>query len=128
MKTQDGFTLLEVLAAFLVAALALSAVLQAYSAGMRGQSAADAYSQAALYAASMLARVGRDQAVVAGETSGELENGYRWKMVMEPADAEGVTDAAAALALMRVTLTVSWGQGAGANELTFVTLQATLPG
>ena len=60
MTRQAGFTLLEVLAAFLVAALALGAVLQSFSSGMRGQSTADAYSQAALHAASMLARVGRD--------------------------------------------------------------------
>lgn len=125
MRRQSGFTLLEVLAAFLVAALALGAVLQSYSAGMRGQGTADAYSRAALHAASLLARVGRDQPVVEGERSGEIDGRYRWTMVTEPAVLEGFPEAqTAALSLMRVTLTVSWGEGAAADELGFVTLRA----
>lgn len=125
---QHGFTLLEVLAAFLVAALALGALMQSFSAGMRGQGKADAYSRAALHAASLLARVGREEAIEPGETGGELDERYRWHMVVEPAQLDGFPEPVApALSLMRVTLTVSWGEGRAANELTFVTLHATPP-
>ena len=58
---QSGFSLLEVLVAFSILALALGVLLQSFSTGMRGVTQSGLYSRATLLAESIFARAGRDK-------------------------------------------------------------------
>ena len=111
---QSGFTLLEVLVAFVLAAIGIVALLQAFAGGLRNLGKMDEYVQAALVAESRLAEVGILYPVAPGEMEG-LEEGrkYRWHVTITPfEDPEGLAvpqDAAQEGApLYLVEVDVSW--------------------
>jgi type II secretion system protein I len=73
-----GFTLLEVLVAFTVLALAMGALMQVFSRGVNNADVADRYAKAAMVAESLLASTGIEETLAEGETNGETE-GYQWR-------------------------------------------------
>jgi general secretion pathway protein I len=92
---QRGFTLMEILISLAILAVALAAVMQAFSGGLRAASASERQATAILLARSLLERVGRDVPLAPGEQSGVTEDGYRWLVRMQPAqiiDPERVAD------------------------------------
>ncbi len=88
---QRGFTLMEIIISLAILAVALTAVMQAFSGGLRATTASERQASAILLARSLLDRVGRDVALVPGDQSGVTEEGYRWLVRIQPAqviDAE----------------------------------------
>jgi general secretion pathway protein I len=83
---QRGFTLLEVLVAFVILALSLGVIMQIFSTGMGNLSLGDEYSRATLYAQSRLAALGAEEPLAAGQTSGDFGDGYRWRVTVSPYD------------------------------------------
>ncbi|HZJ96183.1 MAG TPA: prepilin-type N-terminal cleavage/methylation domain-containing protein [Thiopseudomonas sp.] len=83
---QSGFTILEVLVAFLVAALLLAVILSGFSTGLSSLARADRLSQAALVAQSRIAELGVVEPIQAGELSGQDEqhSDYRWQVSIQP--------------------------------------------
>lgn len=83
---QSGFTILEVLVAFLVAALLLAVILSGFSTGLSSLARADRMSQAALVAQSRLAELGVLEPLQEGEVSGQDEqhSSYRWRVTVLP--------------------------------------------
>lgn len=82
-RVSSGFTLLEVLVAFTLLAAAMAILLQVFSRGVNNADIADRYAKAAMLAESRLATAGVEQTLVEGETSGELEGGYQWRMAVK---------------------------------------------
>lgn len=72
--TQRGFTILEVLVAFLLAALLLAVILSGFSTGLSGLARTGKTAQAALIAQSRLAELGVLESLTAGEYSGTTED------------------------------------------------------
>lgn len=107
-----GFTLLEVVVALAIAALALVALFQAGSGGVFAVDTASRAEEALQRAQSHLAAVGRNAALVASEASGDDGGGYRWQLRVAPlmqrqgVAADGVT--AQATTLYAVEVAVSW--------------------
>lgn len=94
VNNSRGFSLIEVVVSFMILALALGALMSGLGAGVRGTDRAAQASLALLYAESLLAETGATVPLVAGETSGERDGGYRWKRDIRPFPvkaAEGVT-------------------------------------
>ena len=89
---QTGFTLLEVLVAFVLAAIGIVALLQAFAGGLRNLGKMDEYVMAAMVAESRLAEVGILYPVAAGEMEGVEEGDkYRWRVSIAPfADPDGL--------------------------------------
>lgn len=79
-----GFTLIEVLVAFTILAFTLAALIQVFTAGLRSSDAVDRHLMATMLARSVLDDLGAEIPVAAGETSGELEQGYRWIVHIQP--------------------------------------------
>ena len=79
----DGFTLVEVLIAFTIFALALSALFGAFSSGLSVGLRAENQSYLVLSGRSILAEVGVSVDLVPGETTGELTDGTPWKLTVE---------------------------------------------
>lgn len=75
-----GFTLLEVIVAFTILSVALIGLLQAFTTGMRGLSAAQASAAAVMHARSKMDEIGEVIALEESELSGEFGDGYSWEV------------------------------------------------
>lgn len=109
-----GFTLIEVIIAFVLLALALTLLLGSMSGAAKQIRHADDAGRAALHAQSMLTQLGVGEALQPGRSEGELENGrYRWSLAVTPYVDPLMTTAPAldlsAPRLLHVDLTVAWG-------------------
>jgi general secretion pathway protein I len=137
MNRARGFTLLEVMLAFVLLATAMGLLIAMLSNGLHQVSQAQSETEASLHAQSLLDQVGVLEPIAAGTDAGEFDQGrYRYQLEVRevpdpalPAEAE-TRPAAVALAaprLYRVALAVSWGAGEPRQQLHFVTLRARTP-
>lgn len=83
-KFNRGFSLLEVLVAFVILALILGVSMRIFSGGLRNARNVDEYQQAVLLAQSKLATVGIETPLKTSESFGEFESGYRWQVSIRP--------------------------------------------
>lgn len=83
-----GFTLIEVIVAFGILAVALAAILQAFGSGLRGLGVAETRTTAVLHARSKLDEVGVAIPLEAGIQSGEFDDGFTWEVAIERYEAE----------------------------------------
>lgn len=74
-----GFTLLEVLVAFSILGVALGTLLQVFATGLRNTALAEEYTQATLYAESVLAGLGVEEPLEEGAIGGELDDKFAWR-------------------------------------------------
>lgn len=84
---QQGFTILEVLVAFVLAALLLAVILSGFGTGISSLSRTEKMAQAALIAQSRLAELGVLEPLAEGESSGVTEDSqvaFRWQVVVRP--------------------------------------------
>jgi general secretion pathway protein I len=79
-----GFTLLEVLIAFVILSLTLATVFSAFSTGLRSLGSAEEAELAVLRAQSKLETVGQLEPLAASLSNGEFEDGATWEVVIEP--------------------------------------------
>ncbi|MFQ5483318.1 MAG: prepilin-type N-terminal cleavage/methylation domain-containing protein [Nitrospinaceae bacterium] len=111
MKTERGFTLLEVMVAMAILGFGFLLIVQLFSGGVRLASASDQYLKGVALAHHKLGQL--ELAHFAGEeTSGGFkgEPGYRWALDKEPF-ASPLNQPDENIQLSQVTLTVSWEDG-----------------
>lgn len=111
-----GFTLLEVLVAFVIAALALGALYQGALGGLQNARVAGQYQEALSRARSHIAAIGRGGPLAAGTQQGEDGGGFRWRVRVLPAGSvplargDAVTVARGPRAVLYdVEVVESWG-------------------
>lgn len=127
-----GYTLIEVLVAFAVLALALTVLLGTLSGATRQVRWSDDSGRAALHAQSLLAQAGVGEVLEAGRRGGELDAGrYRWQLEVEPwADpqlaASPLSDPAG-VQMMALRLTLEWGDGGPRERLQVESLRLVQP-
>ncbi len=144
---QDGFTLLEVLVAFVIAALAIGILFEGAVTGLRSARSAGHTEEAIARARSRLAAIGLDGRLVAGEQSGDDGGGFSWRSRVTPlassalggdagAGGGGGQPAGAAAGpqspravLYAVSVSVSWSLDGGNRQVVLQTerLGASLP-
>ena len=83
-KRQRGFTLIEIIVALAILAVALGALFQAFSGGLQATAVAGRQAAAVMLAQSLLDRIGQDIPLVAGEQTGVSEDGLRWSIAIAP--------------------------------------------
>jgi general secretion pathway protein I len=100
-----GFTLIEVLVAFIIASVALAALAHAAIDGLRASSLSAHYQEALARARSHLAAVGR--APQPGDRQGDEGDGFHWHIRIVPLAT--TTLASGHATLLAVSVAVSWG-------------------
>jgi len=108
-RAAQGFTLIEVLVAFMILTLSLSVLFRIFSGGLNNVAVAGDYARAVLVAESRLAQVGRSEPLLVGQTSGEAGAGFRWQQNIErymPWDDD--TALTLPVSGYRVSVEVSW--------------------
>jgi general secretion pathway protein I len=107
-RGQQGFTLVEVLAALAVLGIVLAVAWRVIGGGLLALERGEARAAALALAEARLAEAGTAAPLVAGHTEGQWQ-GRRWQVAVEPR-ADGVFAAAAGrgLAALQVTVTVWW--------------------
>ena len=83
-RNTQGFSLLEVLVAFTLFAVALGVIMQIFSRGVNGAALADRYAKAAMYAESKLAASGLEEALKEGTSSGKFDDDFAWQVTVKP--------------------------------------------
>jgi len=132
IKANGGFTLLEVLLAFVVFALSFTTVLEIMSGSMRNTVRAKEFSEVALLAQSGMDELGIDIPLEAGSTQAGESGDYQWEVNItlyeEQAGNPGAVELAelTGIELLQVDLVVSWGQPPRDRFMSFSTVRAML--
>jgi len=84
MRSERGFTLLEAIVAFAIAALALAILFRAATGGMVSVTTAGRYEEAVSRARSHMAAIGHDGPLSETETEGDDGGGYHWRIHIVP--------------------------------------------
>ena len=120
----QGFTLLEVLVAFIITALAVSLMVGTTSDAMRSTRKAARYQEATLRAQSRLAAAADAGKPRLGEREGDDGGGFRWheRVVILRTDGGQASGRAAALvSLYGIRVWISWHDGIAAQTVTLET-------
>ena len=101
-----GFSLLEVLVAFVILSLVVTALFRVFGGSLANVSAAEDYSRAVMVAEGVLAEAGAAQPLRPASAAGSVDDGrIAWKSTVSLYDAPGVpADVAAASATMPLQL------------------------
>jgi general secretion pathway protein I len=81
----DGFTLLEVIVAFAISALAVALLYQGATGGLGATESAAKTTEAVLLARSHLAAIGHGAVIAPQDSNGVDGNGYTWHLHVRPA-------------------------------------------
>ncbi len=129
-----GFTLLEVLVAFVIVSLALAALLRGGADGLRGAGAAGRTEDAVALARSHLSAFAALAAPTAEDLQGDEGGGFHWRLRVTPLDSLTATvpgrtrrepAALTQTTLYQVSVTVSWTAGRRQSSVRLETQRLT---
>lgn len=135
-QRSGGFTLLEVMLAFVIFALSFSMVLEIMAGSMRSVKRASDDTEVALLAQSLMDLVGNEIPIEEGQYGGTGMDRYDWEMDITLYDVGGQADDEAAatqeladlsgIELYRVDLYIDWESGRRQRDLQFSTIHSVL--
>lgn len=123
-----GYSLIEVLVAFVILALAMTVLLRIFSSGLKNISVSSDYSRAVLIAESRLAAASYDQTLLLGETSGTDGERFRWTQhVSAYVPWLGYETTAEGLQALYITVRVEWTSGSAVRHIDLGTVKLVRP-
>jgi general secretion pathway protein I len=131
-RTSGGFTLLEVMLAFVIFALSFATVLEIMAGSMRSVRRSGEDTEVALLAQSIMDQVGTEIPIEAGEFSGVGMDRYQWQLGIYLYDTSSENMGSIELAEMSgvelywVDLNINWESGSRQREMSFSTLRSVL--
>lgn len=124
---QRGFSLLEMIAAMLLLAIAFVALMKVAGASISLTSSATQYSDAAMWARGLLDGAFVGEPVRVGSSAGRFDRNFRWQLRVTPWNGAGNPPATAPLCLYQLDLDVLWGPPAHPRSAHFSTLRLSRP-
>jgi general secretion pathway protein I len=122
-REQGGFSLLEVIAAIMLLAIAFAALMKVAGGSISlTQNAAD-YSEASLWARGLLDSAFVGTPIRTGNSSGQFNQRFRWQLAVTPWLDAGNPPAESPLHLYQMDLNVLWGPSGHPRSAHFRTLR-----
>lgn len=122
-RHEAGFSLLEVIAAIMLLAIAFTVLMKVAGTSLSlSRNAAD-HSEAAMLARSLLDSAYVGEPLKAGSRSGQFNHQFRWQLNVSPWNQAGIAPPAAPLHLYQLDLAVQWGPSTHPREAHFRTLR-----
>jgi prepilin-type N-terminal cleavage/methylation domain-containing protein len=122
-RSQQGFTLIEVVVAVAIMAFSLAALFRLFSVSLNASSTAGNLATETSLARSLLALLDGTGDIEIGDEGGTLEGGYRWqRRVVEWTDTTGRPLAGTGILPVEVTLKV-WSERRGDVGVTLTTFR-----
>ena len=136
-QSSQGFTLLEVMLAFVIFALSFATVLEIVAGSMRSVRRASDDTEVALFAQSIIDLVGNEIPVEEGQYNGIGMDRYEWQLdlTLYAASDDDVNEEAvntvelaelSGIELYRVDLYIDWESGQRQRDLHFSTIRSVL--
>ena len=109
LRHARGFTLLEILVAFVVLAMVGGALLQLFQGGLRNIDSSAHVSHAALLAKSKLTELSASSGLSPGLRSGRFDDTYSWQLELSPYTLEnGAPLPQSSLTALHAELQITW--------------------
>ncbi len=124
-RAQRGFSLIEMIAAIMLLAIAFTALMKVAGASISLTQNAAEHSEAAMWARSKLDSVFVGQPPKPGNSSGRFNSRFRWQLAVTPWTQAGPALPNAPLHLYQLDLDVLWGPLARPQSAHFRTLRLT---
>ena len=118
-----GFSLIEVLVAFSIAAVSLGVLFQIYAKGTTAAVVGGEYAQAIAIAESKLAEIGLSESLDAGDRNGSEINKFNWQISIQDYEEDQPTDFVSRLSLKQVNVTISWHSRGKQRSITLNTIK-----
>ena len=132
VRTSRGFTLLEVMLAFVIFAISFATVLEIMAGSMRSVKRAADDTEVALFAQSIMDLVGTEIRVEEGQFNGTGMERYQWQLGIYPyaSSTEDTTTLELAqmsgIDLYYIDLQIDWDTGRRQRSMSFTTIRSTL--
>jgi len=124
----QGFSLLEVLVAFVILAMSLAVLFRIFSSGLHNLTITEGYSQAVQLAQSRLETIGLSESLEPGVTQGEWGEGFIWQQDIAPYTPwEEEKALSKPITAYRVTVAVSWGERDKRHQVALSTVRLHTP-
>jgi general secretion pathway protein I len=123
---ERGFTLLEVLIAFIIAAIALGVMFKVAIGSLQASRVSARYEEAVVRARSHLAMATHGGSLMPGQWSGDDGGGYQWHINVTPLARTAVTSGGSPstpLELYAVSVWITWSEGSATREVRLDTQQ-----
>ncbi len=121
---RGGFTLLEILVSLAILGIAITVVLQLFSANLRALSVSDDYVSATAKAEAKMREVLDDDALSEKSWSETTDDGYRFDISVSRAVTERTENLQ--VVLLEIELTTHWIQGSKEKSLTMRTMKTVM--
>jgi len=128
LSSQKGFTLLEILLAVTILGLAVTVIMQQFSAGLRIGRLSNTYTTATIYAKQKLEELQVEEEIKEKEDSGSFEDGYSYRVSVTlyedyfEEEDEGLFEHLP-LEMYRLESVVWWDEGEKEKSITLTTLK-----
>ncbi len=126
-RSQRGFSLLEVIAAIMLLAIAFTALMKVAGASIGLTQNAARHSEAAMWARSLLDSAFVGEPLKPGSSSGQFNQQFRWQLNVAPWSQAGIAPPDAPLHLYQLDLDVLWGSRGHPRSAHFRTLRLAGP-
>jgi general secretion pathway protein I len=127
LRRSAGFSLIEILAAFSLAAVSIAIIFQIYASGTTAGILGDEYARALSVAESRLELIGTDDDLNTLITRGVENEKYHWELALDKYIADGPVSDQPGMELNSVTVTVSWISRGQDRSISLQTLKPYYP-
>lgn len=126
-KQQSGFSLIEILVAFSIAAVSLGIILQIYAKGTTSAILGEEYSQAVTIAESRLEELGTVRDMETAEMSGTELDKYHWEIRIDDYIPDDRQEFVEKMRLKALTIEVSWQSRGKQRSITLHSMKPVYP-
>jgi general secretion pathway protein I len=121
-ESEAGFTVVEVVVAVTILALALGVLLNVMSNSIRQTGQAESVAEAGSLAQSLLAKIGTELPLRDGQITGQSDRGFRWRVRIN-AYGDGIDRREWRVAAHQVFAEVVWNDGLQERSVALTTLR-----